>query len=103
MMNTKELLQCIIGVGVLSGMIVGGISYFAKAYDVELVEMRLDQKIITDQVQQTQQRVWQLEDRYGERPVITWPDVDDKKEYRRLKESLDVLKQKRDVLLKEIK
>lgn len=64
----KHLEICVILI-VLVGSVVGAINYFAEAEDVKLVEYRLDQKILGDQVYQIQQRLWTLRDRYqGQTP-----------------------------------
>jgi len=97
-MKRKEIIEIIVAICVLVGMIVGGLNYLAKASDLQLVEMRLDQKIITDQIFQFQQRIWQLEDRnYG--PCTSWTDQKDKNEYRKLKEEIEMLKKRRDALI----
>lgn len=56
---------------------------WAKAADVKLVELRLDQKIYSDRLHNIQQRMWSLEDRYGEEKYMP-PAI--KEEYRRLKQ-----------------
>jgi hypothetical protein len=47
----------------------GGASFvdtrYAHAPNVVLIEMRLEQKILTDRAAQLQQRVWKIEERYG--------------------------------------
>lgn len=65
---------------------VFGASYFledryASAKDLDLIAMRLEQKIQQDRSSALQQRIWKLEDRYeGEMPVEVYD------EYRLLKE-----------------
>jgi len=39
--------------------------YVAKAKDLRMVELRLDQKIDADRIKDIQQRIWMLEDRFG--------------------------------------
>lgn len=62
----------------------GGISYFAKDADLQLVELRLDQKIRADQMYDIQTQLWKFEDRYEGTPVCDWPK-EDKERYRQLK------------------
>ena len=92
----KDILQTIISVCVLFGIVFGAISYFAKAEDLDQLAMRLEQKIVNDQIMAIQQRIWQLEDRYPGQPnCSTWrgPTADrDRQEYRRLKMQLEQLK-----------
>lgn len=68
----------------------GGASFvdtrYAHQENVVLIEMRLEQKILTDRSNQLQQRIWKLEDRYG-------PDMFEapgplKEEYRQLKDEM---------------
>lgn len=96
----KNYLQTIVSICVLTGMVVGGVNYFAKADELQLVSMRLDQKIISDQIDQIQRRLWQLEDRHKGTDYRGWP-TDDRNEYRRLKEQAERLKQKYERLLRK--
>lgn len=91
-MKIKDIIQGIIAVGVLIGMIFGGISYFAKAEDLKLVELRLEQKIVNDQMIQIKQKLWQLEDRNKGMDCTKWKDEKDRKEYRELNETLENLR-----------
>lgn len=97
-MKRKQIIEMVVAVCVMVGMIVGALNYLAKAADLQLVEMRLDQKIVSDQVFQLQQRIYQLEDRnYG--PCVTWTDQADKDTYRKLQEEIEMLKHRRDALI----
>lgn len=61
--------QISLSIGILVaivGSVIGINEYFAKADDLRLVEYRLEQKILNDRYEAIQQRIWQLEDRYGE-------------------------------------
>jgi len=85
----KTFLEPIIAFGVVVGLVVGATSYFATAERLQLVEMRLDQKIVDDRVASKKQRMWQLEDRHKGKPdCSTWSSEEDKKEYRELKEEI---------------
>jgi hypothetical protein len=97
----KAILEPIIAFGVVVSMIIGGITYLAKASDLKMVEMRLDQKIVSDQVQQMQTRVWLLEDRNKGKPCSDWQSEDEKTEYRKLKEQLRLLEHKQMEMMKK--
>ncbi len=45
-------------------------SYVAKSKDLELVAMRLEQKIAKDKIDYLQERVWQLKDYYMKNPPM---------------------------------
>ena len=62
-------------------------SRYSKQLDVQLIEMRLEQKILSDRQRQTQQRIWQIEDRYDGK-VQDAPDTV-QEEYRDLKQELE--------------
>lgn len=81
------------GIIAILSIIFGTMNYFAKAEDLKLVELRLEQKIISDQLYQTQQRVWQLEDRNQGIDCSRWRQSE-KEEYRILKEQIELLKLK---------
>lgn len=62
---------------------------WAKAKDLAYVEMRLDQKILSDRLYDLQQRLWMLEDRYGEEKEM--PE-EVRTEYRKLKQEYESIK-----------
>lgn len=68
METLKSKALAIVALATLISMSIGAVNYFAKAGDLRLVEMRLEQKIIKDDLRATEQRIWQLEDRLEERP-----------------------------------
>ena len=99
-MKRKDIIEIIITVCVLVGMIVGGLNYLAKAADLQLVEMRLDQKITADQIMQLQQQTrWLENNNYG--PCTNWTNKRDKDEYQKLQEQIEILKRKRDALINQ--
>ena len=55
----------------LVATIVGGYfvidSHYAKAEEFKKLEMRVEQKILSDRVDRLQERIWKLEDRYPQR------------------------------------
>jgi hypothetical protein len=102
MSKLKEYLGLIVALAAVIGIVSGGLAYFAKAADLELVQLRLDQKIVADQMYDTQKQVWALEDRnraYAD--CRQWPDERDREQYRVLKMRLDELQKKQDVLIKK--
>lgn len=56
---------------------------YAKAAQVQMVELRLDQKILLDRQDNIQSRMWKYEDRYPQIAQGTAPDHS-KEEYRNL-------------------
>jgi len=60
----KENLQLILAIGAVIGMVLGGITYFAKADDLQLVEQRLDQKIKADKAYYLKRQLWALFDKH---------------------------------------
>lgn len=103
-MGRKEILEIIIAVGVIVGMVIGTTSYFATARDLELVDMRLEQKIVNDNIRDTQQLIWQIENRYpGQPDCTTWPSTRDRDLYRRYKQQLEELKLQRENQVKEFR
>lgn len=99
-MKMKETIATLISLFVLGGFIWGGANYFAKASDLELVELRLDQKIRADTIQQMQQRAWQLEDRNGGGDESKWINQSDKDEYRKVKSNIEDLKKNQELRIK---
>jgi hypothetical protein len=96
----KAILEGIVALCVLVGMLVGAHAYFAKAQDLKLVEFRLEQKIINDQGNYIQQRMWALEDRNGGPNCATWRNARDREEYRRLLLELKKIQERRKQLVK---
>ena len=95
------MISKIIGILTLLSICFGAFFYFEKnftlkqehlalAAEVVKVKVRLDYKIIADQLDATQKRLWQIEDRYNNKPM----DNTTNEEYRNLKEQKDNLKTK---------
>jgi len=65
-MNKKiiSIAGAIVLLGTLVTMCFAVNAYFAKDAEVQLLSMRLDNKIIQDQIYDLQKRIWALEDRY---------------------------------------
>ena len=90
-------LLTVLGGGAYEGKQLADASY-ASQEDIQLVELRLDQKILSDRLRDVEQRLWDYESRYGE-DLSKWSD-DRRNEYKRLKsereqilEDLKVLKE----------
>jgi hypothetical protein len=98
----KEYLGLIVTLAMVTGIVAAGLAYFAKAADLELVQLRLDQKIVADQAFDLQRQIWALEDRnksYAD--CRQWPDERDRDQYRRLKVQLDESQKRQEQLLKK--
>jgi hypothetical protein len=88
-MNLKKLsaiIAIIIGLCTLSGLMYKYDQRLAKAADVSMsiqkLSTRLEQKIQDDRLNNIQERIWRLEDRYGKDPSLM--PVDARDTYRRL-------------------
>lgn len=94
-MKLKDYLQTIIALAAVIALVLGALSYFATAQDLQLVEMRLDQKIVTDQMLDLKRQKWQLEDRNREKGpnCINW-EPKERDEYRRLQDQLEQLQER---------
>jgi membrane peptidoglycan carboxypeptidase len=102
MTKLKEYFGTIIAFAMVIGIVAGGLAYFAKAADLELVQLRLDQKIVSDQMYDTDKQIWILEERnraYAD--CRQWPDERDREQYRKLKAQQEELQKKQDRLLKK--
>jgi len=102
-MGKKEILESIIAVGLIVGMIISGMAYFAKAKDLELVDLRLEQKIVVDQAIDVRRQMYQLEDRYGTDDCSSWPNANDRMRYKELKEELQQIKKRQETITEQSK
>lgn len=102
MTKFKDYLGVIIALAAVVGTVSGGLSYFARASDLQLVQLRLDQKIVADQLWTVQQQIWAIEDRNRQHGADCnrWPDERDIRQYRELKIQMDQLQQKQRTLMK---
>jgi hypothetical protein len=104
MMTKKEIIEIIVGLGIIIGMVIGTTTYFATAKDLKLVDMRLEQKIVNDNIRDTQQLMWQIENRYpGQPDCTTWSNPADRDQYRRYQQQLEELKLQRENQVKQFK
>ena len=86
---------------VLVSASAGALTYFATASDVKLVAMRLDQKILADQINQIRQMMFALEDRNGGSDEAKWYNDYDRQQYRALKIQLEQLIRRYEARLKK--
>lgn len=101
--KAKDYLGLIVAGVAVASIVIGGLQYFAKASDLKMVQLRLDQKIVSDKMFDLKKRTWALEDRnsqYGS-DCSRWPDERDRKDYRELKDQLEMLKLKEEKLMKK--
>lgn len=64
MKKIQILIAILLGVITLVGVGYKGFCYFAPATELAVVSKRLDIKILTDQRDYIQRRIWEIEDRY---------------------------------------
>ena len=88
-MNFGTATAAVTFVATTIGTLYGGATWidgkYAHQEDLQLVEMRMEQKIEIDAIKETQNRIWTLEDRYKDRTMP--PSVSE--EYRQLKHDQD--------------
>jgi len=97
----KGNVESILTVLAIIGMVVGGLSYFAKSEDLNLVDLRLEQKIVGDAIYQISMQMGQLEDKHGNDNCSRWNDARDRERYRKLRLQLESLKKKQDAIINE--
>lgn len=85
-METKT--TATVSVGALATLVTslyGGLEWadmrYASAGDVRAIELRLEQKILSDQLRDTEHRLWTLDERYGK--SIEKPEHKDAREERK--------------------
>jgi hypothetical protein len=96
-MKISTTLGICVSIATLAGGVVAFDTHYAKTAEVKdlseyvcAVEKRLDQKIKNDRINNVQERIWRLEDRYGKE------EAEKMDEYRRLKkEKEDLLRNMR--------
>ena len=106
----KEYMSTIVAGAAVLGIVLGGVNYFAKASELESVRLelaqtqqRLEGKIVSDQLFDTQKRMWTIEERnkdYGF-DCRQWPDARDREEYRLLGAQMEELKAQKAKQMKE--
>ena len=88
MTKLSTLIGISVAVCALIGSIIAVDARYATSARLEMVELRLDQKIVQDRVQALQERMWKLEDRYGK------DKAQQTEEYRRLVAEREMLMKK---------
>ena len=96
-MKTVDIFQTVISVGVVVGMVAGALTYFATAKDLELTQVRLEQKIMADTVMDIKRQMWQLEERNKGIDLTKWKDERDRNEYRKLELQLEFAKKRLEI------
>jgi hypothetical protein len=100
-MNKKDIIQAITFFVFVFGALFSANSYLAKASDLQLVQLRLDQKIVSDAINQTQDRHWKLIDRHNVKSCDEIKDERDKEECRKQDQQLKNLEKQYDVIIKK--
>jgi len=97
----KKNLEIIIAVGIIIGMVFAAMQLLAWKSEVQAVDKKVDNHIVTQQIYETRRLMNQLEEinrKYGEQ-CNNWPNARDRNDYRRLKQQLEGLQHKRQQLL----
>ncbi len=100
-MTKKNILELVAAFVVVIGTILGAVAYFASAEDLNLVDMRLEQKIVGDGILGLTMQMGQLEAKHGSRDCSTWSDVKDREQYQRLEVQIEALKKKQDAIIQQ--
>jgi hypothetical protein len=103
MNKLKDYFGLIIAFAGVVGIVLGALSYFATAEDLQLVQTRLEQKIVADQQFTVQQQIWALEERNLKHGADCshWPDERDRKQYKELKAQYEMLNEKQKAMMKK--
>lgn len=101
-MSKKDFIEYTVALVALIGAIIGANSYLAKASDVELVSMRLEQKIVSDATMQVETRKWQLLDRYSARDCNEIKNEKDREECRTLEQKVKEFDKRNQILLEKV-
>ena len=64
------IISIIIGFSTISGIVYSLDTRWAKTSKLNLLEQRLDQKILNDRSYSLQERIWKIEDRYTNKSII---------------------------------
>ncbi len=95
-------MKTIISLLTIIGICFGAYFYIENRYalsqELEKTKQRLDYKIVSDQVQWKQQRMWTLDDRYPDKAQMP---KSVKEEYQEIQEEKKVLEKKLDILEKK--
>ena len=100
-MNKKDFIQVGVFLIAIIGAVMGVNTYFAKAADLKLVDMRLEQKVISDASIQTEARKWQLLDRNNVRDCSDIKNEKDKDECRSLEQKIKEFDKRNQILMEK--
>ena len=67
MKKTQTIIAIVLGLAAIASLVAGIDARYAKASFAEQTAERLDEKIIQDRLDKLQERMWAMEDRWGER------------------------------------
>ena len=67
MSSLQKVIGIIVGLAAFVSICFGAERYFAKSTQLVMVEKRLDQKIIQDQLNYIQEQIWKIEDRFRDK------------------------------------
>jgi predicted nucleic acid-binding Zn-ribbon protein len=91
---SMKTLSWIGAAGVAISTMAGGVTFvdsrYAKSPQVELIQLRLEEKILTDREAAVQQRIWRVEDRY--QTTLTNAPETVKEEYRQMQIDLSQIR-----------
>lgn len=90
--NFKLLTAAIMGMVAVVSVCFGLNNYVAKDAELQLVAMRLDQKIISDNIRSLQQQIWDLELYYQKMGKPIPPHI--QRQIKQMREQIRELKQK---------
>lgn len=80
--QTPRWVEVVSFISIIVTIVLGMNAYFVKAEEFNKLELRVEQKIISDRADQLEQREWKLEDRYSK--LESMPN-EIKSEYRKIK------------------
>lgn len=81
----------------------GAVAYFAKASDLRYTDMRLDHKILIDQLRALKVRIWDLERKNEQKPPEEWTDQRDVRQRKELDHEQKQIQNEVDVIMKEMR
>jgi len=100
-MDKKDWIQAASFFLIVFGALFSANTYLAKASDLQLVQTRLDQKIVSDTINQTQDRQWKLLDRNGVKNCNDIKDERDKEECRKQEQLLKNLEKQYEIIIRK--
>jgi hypothetical protein len=100
-MTKKNILEIIIAFIVIFGAAFGAVTYFASAKDLNLVDMRLEQKIVGDGILNLTLQMGQLKAKHNNQPCSVWTNHQDRQNYERMRLQVEQLKKKQDYIIEQ--